>query len=56
MADIEGMKHQQIADNLNLGLPATKSRIQRARKLLRDKIHFCFHTQECSKSGLLDKI
>jgi len=32
LADIDNMKQADIAKKLNLGLPATKSRIQRARK------------------------
>ena len=54
MADIDGLKQQEIADKLNLSLSATKSRIQRARKLLKQEIHTCFHTKEGAKSGLAD--
>ncbi len=36
--DIEGMSLQQYADENKLTLPATKSRIQRARKRLRDQM------------------
>ncbi len=36
--DIEGMQLQQYADENNLTLPATKSRIQRARKQLREQM------------------
>ena len=36
--DIEGMQLQQYADENNLTLPATKSRIQRARKRLREQM------------------
>ncbi len=54
MADIEGLKQQEIADKLNLSLSATKSRIQRGRKLLKEEIHSCFHTKESSNSGLTD--
>ena len=34
LADIKGVKQAEIADRLNLGLPTTKSRIHRARKLI----------------------
>ncbi len=54
MADIDGLRQQQIADKLGLTLPTTKSRIQRARKLLRKKIHCCFHINERLNSGLTD--
>lgn len=53
MADIEGLKQQVIANKLNLSLTATKSRVQRARKLLKKEITTCFHTTECC-SGLTD--
>ncbi len=36
--DIEGMQLQQYADENHLTLPATKSRIQRARKRLREQM------------------
>ena len=54
MADIEGLKQQEIANKLGLSLAGAKSRIQRARKLLKEEIHTCFHTMECSSSGLTD--
>lgn len=54
MADIEGLKQQEIANKLGLSLTGAKSRIQRARKLLKDEIHTCFHTKECSSAGLTD--
>jgi RNA polymerase sigma-70 factor, ECF subfamily len=36
MSDIEGLKQSEIAEQLNLGLSATKSRIQRARQMLKE--------------------
>ena len=54
MADIDGLKQQEIANTLGITLPATKSRIQRARKLLKEEIHTCFHTKECPNAGLTD--
>jgi RNA polymerase sigma-70 factor (ECF subfamily) len=54
MADIEGLKQQEIANKLGLSLTGAKSRIQRARKLLKEEIHTCFHTKECSSAGLTD--
>lgn len=50
MSDIEGVKQKQIAETLGLGLSATKSRIQRARVLLKDEIVECFEL-EFSKDG-----
>ncbi|WP_281989500.1 sigma-70 family RNA polymerase sigma factor [Aquimarina aggregata] len=54
MADIDGLKQQEIADMLGLSLTATKSRIQRARKLLKKEIYTCFHTEESKTFGLAD--
>lgn len=51
MSDIENIPHQEISEYLNLGLSATKSRIQRARKLLKDKIISCFNL-ELDKNGI----
>jgi RNA polymerase sigma-70 factor, ECF subfamily len=41
LSDIEGVKQQEIAMRLNLGLSATKSRIQRGREKLRDLFLEC---------------
>ncbi len=54
LADIEGLRLHEIADRLSLSLPATKSRVQRARKLLKAEIHSCFNLKMDSKSRLLD--
>ena len=45
LADLEGMKQQDIADRVGLGLSAVKSRIQRARVMLREKIVECSHLE-----------
>ena len=54
LADLEGLKQQDIAQKLNLSLTATKSRIQRARKMLKQEIHTCFHLNQSNPSGLID--
>jgi RNA polymerase sigma-70 factor, ECF subfamily len=41
LADIDGMKQAEIAQLLNLSLSATKSRIQRARQLLKAEFITC---------------
>ena len=51
MADLEGMKQEDVAKKLDLGLSATKSRIQRARKMLKEEITTCF-TIETNKDGI----
>lgn len=45
MSDIQGMRQKDIATELGLGISATKSRIQRARELLKTEISTCFHLQ-----------
>jgi len=54
MSDINGWKQQEIADELGLSLSATKSRIQRARVLLKEEILTCFHAKYCTNSGLIE--
>ncbi|MCV9385406.1 sigma-70 family RNA polymerase sigma factor [Reichenbachiella ulvae] len=41
LSDIEGIKQTEVAQRINLSLTATKSRIQRARVLLKEKIIDC---------------
>lgn len=43
LADIDHVKQADIAKMLNLSLPATKSRIQRARQLLKAEFITCCH-------------
>ncbi len=50
MSDIEGLQQKEVAQKLNLSLTATKSRIQRARKLLKEIIIDC-SSQEMDESG-----
>ena len=52
MADIDNMKQAEIAEKLNLTLSATKSRIQRARNLLKEEFIICCHF-ETGKNGTL---
>lgn len=41
MSDIDGLKQFEVSKKINLSLTATKSRIQRARVLLKEKIIDC---------------
>jgi RNA polymerase sigma-70 factor (ECF subfamily) len=52
LSDIDNMKQADIAQKLNLSLPATKSRIQRARQLLKAEFITCCHF-ETDKNGHL---
>jgi RNA polymerase sigma-70 factor (ECF subfamily) len=42
LADVEGLPNQEIGERLGLSLPAVKSRLRRARRLMRDRLapHF----------------
>lgn len=52
LSDIEGMKQKDVADQLDLNLSATKSRIQRGRELLKQEILTCFHIQTDGENKL----
>lgn len=52
LADINGLSQQEVADRLNISLTAAKSRVQRARKMLKDQITECVHL-EVDPSGEL---
>ncbi|AGA80491.1 sigma-70 family RNA polymerase sigma factor [Echinicola vietnamensis] len=41
LSDIKGVPQKEIAEKLGLSLTATKSRIQRARKILRERFDEC---------------
>lgn len=53
LADIDNMKQADIAKKLNLGLPATKSRIQRARQLLKAEFITCCYFETDSQGNLI---
>lgn len=52
MADIEGIKQQEVAERLGLSISGAKSRIQRARELLRKEISTCFHLDQENQNSL----
>jgi RNA polymerase sigma-70 factor, ECF subfamily len=41
MADIENVPQKKIAETLNISFTAAKSRIQRARKMLKERVESC---------------
>lgn len=51
LADINGIPQKEIAEELGLNLSATKSRIQRARQMLKAEIMSCY-TLEVDKNGV----
>ena len=52
-ADIENIKQADIAKKLNLSLSATKSRIQRARQLLKAEFITCCHFKTDKQGNLI---
>jgi len=53
LSDIEQLKQSEVSKKLNLTLTATKSRIQRARKLLKEKIIECSNLELDKKGNLI---
>lgn len=53
LSDIEEIKQIEVSIKINLSLTATKSRIQRARKLLKEKIIECCNLELDEKGNLL---
>ncbi|MBY5994156.1 RNA polymerase sigma factor SigZ [Ferrimonas balearica] len=53
LAELEGMGQQAIADRLDLSLSGAKSRVQRARQQLRQKLTACCDI-EVGRGGVLD--
>ena len=53
LSDIEEFKQKEVAQKLNLSLTATKSRIQRARKLLKEKIIECSNLEKDERGNLI---
>lgn len=53
LSDIDGIKQVEIAKTLGLTLTATKSRIQRARQMLKDKFITCCYLETQKNGGLI---
>jgi len=51
LSDIEGINQMEVAKKINLSLTATKSRIQRARNLLKNKIIECSNLEINAKGN-----
>ena len=53
LADIDGLKQTEVAEKLNLSLPAVKSRIQRGRKLLKQEFLTCCYLETDAGGNLI---
>jgi RNA polymerase sigma-70 factor (ECF subfamily) len=56
LSDIKGFKQKDVAEQLNLELPTTKSRIQRARKLIAQGYMECCDYKMNAKGHLVGEI
>lgn len=54
MSALLGLKQKEIAEQLNLSLSATKSRILRAKNLLRQEIEDCCYLETSANGQILD--
>lgn len=53
LSDLDGLNQKEVARQLNLSLPATKSRIQRARNLLKAEFITCCDFEASASGDLL---
>ena len=53
LSDIDMIKQKEVAEKINLSLTATKSRIQRGRKLLKQKIIQCSNLELDEKGNVI---
>lgn len=54
LADFEGLTQQEVADRLRISLSGAKSRVQRARRQLRDMIVDCCDVVRDGRGGVAD--
>lgn len=54
LADFEGLNQQAIADRVGVSLSGAKSRVQRARVLLREMLHDCCRIERDARGNVMD--
>jgi len=54
LADIEGLSQQEIADRAGVSLSGAKSRIQRARRQLREMLQDCCPVEQDARGNVVD--
>jgi RNA polymerase sigma-70 factor (ECF subfamily) len=54
LTDYEGMSQVEMAKHLGIGLSAAKSRVQRARRMVREIVETCCHVEFDSYGTLVD--
>jgi RNA polymerase sigma-70 factor (ECF subfamily) len=53
LAHCDGLSQQEIADRLDISLSGAKSRVQRARQMLREMILDCCHIERDGRGGVM---
>ncbi len=54
LVEYEGLTQQELAERAGLSLPGAKSRVQRARKMLRDALLTCCHFEFDRRGTVID--
>lgn len=54
LADFQGLAQQEVADRLGISLSGAKSRVQRARRQLRDMVLDCCRVERDGRGNVLD--
>jgi RNA polymerase sigma-70 factor (ECF subfamily) len=54
LVDLQGISHQELADRQSITLSAAKSRVQRARRQLREMIHDCCEIEQNARGEVVD--
>lgn len=54
LAELQGLTQKQVADRLGISLSGAKSRVQRARRMLEDRIVACCRLEFDSRGGIID--
>lgn len=54
LAEVEGRPQREVADRAGLSLSGAKSRVQRARRMLREILHGCCRIEVDQRGGVLD--
>jgi RNA polymerase sigma-70 factor, ECF subfamily len=54
LADVEGLNQQQIADRAGISLSGAKSRVQRAREMMRQMLTDCCAVEQDARGNVVD--
>ena len=54
LTEYEGMTQVELARHLGLGLSAAKSRVRRAREMVRDRVEKCCHVEFDAYGTMVD--